>query len=83
MPGVRSERNFTILIFSIANHVLQVYIKSYMVVAAWSSGLITHQTSNLKITSRMGSNPAGTSRCYFTPIAQHWLVPGTDSRVFL
>ena len=49
---------------------------------------LTHLTSNLRIVSGMGSNPVRDKSLFpwawnFTLIAQYWLVPGTDSRVFL
>ena len=49
---------------------------------------VTRQTSNLRITSRMGSNPVRGKPLFpwarnFTLIAQYWLAPGTDLRVFI
>ena len=50
--------------------------------------LLTHQTSNFRIASRMGSNPVRGKLLFlwvknFTLIAQFWLVPEMDSRVCL
>ena len=44
---------------------------------------LKHQTSNLRIASRMGSNPVRDKPLFlsarnFTLIAEYWLVPGTD-----
>ena len=49
---------------------------------------LTCLTSNLRIASRMGSNPVRDKPLFprernFTLIAQYWLVPGTDKRVSL
>ena len=49
---------------------------------------LTCQTSNLRIASRMGSNRVREKPLFpwarnCTLIAQYWLVPGMDSRVFL
>ena len=62
----------------------QLNIETYVV--AWSSG--SRRTSNLRIASRTGSNPVKDKPLFpstrnFTLIAQYWLVPGMDLRVFL
>ena len=49
---------------------------------------LTRRTSNLRIASRIGSNPVRDKPLFpwarnFTIIVQYWLVPGTYSRVFL
>ena len=62
----------------------------FVAIIVFSGGVvewITRRTGNVKIGNRMGSNPVRGKTLFplarmFTLIAQYWLVPGTNLKVF-